>query len=71
MNSFVDFKRLAHFNIPCLDKIVHQSMNNKPTERFIFFIPENIHHINFILMFLYYFQFLIIHVNGRISFRSL
>ena len=29
-----------------------------------------VHHINFILMFLYYFQFLIIHVNSRISFRS-
>ena len=33
-----------------------------------FFIPENKHHINFIVMFIHYFQFLIIHVNGRISF---
>jgi hypothetical protein len=32
----------------------------------IFFIPENKHHINFIVMFLYYFQLFIIHVNGCI-----
>ena len=30
MNSFVDFERLVHFKIPCLEKIVHQSMTYKP-----------------------------------------
>ena len=44
--------------------------SGKQTDKktYIFFIPENKHHINFIVMFLYYFQLFIIHVNGCISF---
>lgn len=42
--------------------------SGKQTDKknFYLFILDNKQHINFIGMFLYYFQFLVIHVNGLI-----